>query len=101
MEMEYENPMMPANIRVIGVGGGGSNAVQNMIESGLDGVSFICANTDIQALMRSKADTKIQLGEKRTRGLGAGANPEVGRDAAQESISKIEEVIKGADMVFV
>ena len=91
----------PANIKVIGVGGGGGNAVQNMIMAGLKGVSFICANTDAQALLRSKAEIKLQIGEKLTKGLGAGADPNVGRDAAQESIGAIKDAIGDADMVFV
>lgn len=99
MEMEYD--AIPAKIKVIGVGGGGSNAVQNMIEAGLKGVSFICANTDAQALLRSKAELKLQIGEKLTKGLGAGADPNVGRDAAQESIGAIKDAIGEADMVFV
>ena len=90
-----------ANIKVIGVGGGGNNAVQNMIESGVRGVTFICANTDAQALERSSADIKIQLGDKLTKGLGAGANPQVGRDAALESIAAIKDAIKDAEMIFV
>ena len=90
-----------AKIKVIGVGGGGGNAVNNMINSALQGVTFITANTDIQALGRSQADIKIQLGEKSTRGLGAGANPQVGAAAAQESIEAIREAIGECDMVFV
>lgn len=90
-----------AQIKVIGAGGGGGNAINNMIESGLKGVSFVAANTDIQALNRSKAEFKLQLGDALTRGLGAGADPEKGRKAAEESINQIREVIDGADMVFV
>ncbi len=90
-----------ASIKVIGVGGGGSNAVNRMIEHGVQGVDFIAVNTDAQALNLSKAEVKMQLGTKLTRGLGAGANPEVGRKAAEESKEQIEEVLKGADMVFV
>lgn len=90
-----------AKLKVIGVGGGGGNAVQNMIMAGLKGVSFICANTDAQALLRSKAEIKLQIGEKLTKGLGAGADPNVGRDAAQESIGAIKDAIGDADMVFV
>ena len=90
-----------AKLKVIGVGGGGGNAVQNMITSGLQGVQFICANTDMQALSRNNAPVKIQLGEKLTKGLGAGANPAVGRDAALESVNAIREAIGDADMVFV
>ena len=87
-----------AKIKVIGVGGGGNNAVNRMIEQGVQGVEFIVANTDLQVLNSSKAKIKIQLGST---GLGAGANPEVGREAALESKDQILEVLKGADMVFV
>lgn len=90
-----------ARIKVIGVGGGGGNAVQHMIESGLPGVEFVCANTDKQALNRSTAEHKIQLGEKLTRGRGAGANPKVGREAAMESINAIRDSIGDAEMLFV
>lgn len=90
-----------ANIKVIGIGGGGNNAINRMIDSGLKGVEFISVNTDAQALYLSKADKKIQIGEKLTKGLGAGANPEIGRKAAEESKNEIEEVLKGADMIFV
>ncbi|SFS50126.1 cell division protein FtsZ [Marininema halotolerans] len=90
-----------AQIKVIGVGGGGSNAVNRMIDSGVQGVEFIAANTDAQALNRSLAPIKLQIGEKLTRGLGAGANPNVGKKAAEESRESIENVLKGSDMVFV
>lgn len=90
-----------ANIKVIGVGGGGSNAVNRMITEDVKGVEFIVANTDVQALEASKAETKIQLGPKLTRGLGAGSNPEIGTKAAQESEDQISEALAGADMVFV
>lgn len=90
-----------ATIKVIGVGGGGNNAVNRMIEHGVQGVEFIAVNTDAQALNLSKAEVKIQIGTKLTRGLGAGANPEVGRKAAEESKEQLEEVLQGADMVFV
>ncbi|MYL19098.1 cell division protein FtsZ [Halobacillus litoralis] len=90
-----------ATIKVIGVGGGGSNAVNRMIEHGVQGVEFIAVNTDAQALNLSKAEVKMQIGGKLTRGLGAGANPEVGRKAAEESKEQIEEALQGADMVFV
>ncbi len=90
-----------ANIKVIGVGGGGSNAIETMIESGLEGVEFIVANTDKQALYANRAEVKIQLGEELTRGLGAGANPETGRRAAIESYNNVVERVEGADMVFV
>jgi cell division protein FtsZ len=90
-----------AVIKVIGVGGAGNNAVNRMIEAGIEGVEFVSINTDKQALMLSKAGTKIQIGEKLTRGLGAGANPELGTQAAEESRQIISDAIKGADMVFV
>ncbi|KOS62370.1 cell division protein FtsZ [Lysinibacillus agricola] len=90
-----------AVIKVIGVGGGGNNAVNRMIEHGVQGVDFIAVNTDAQALNLSKAEIKLQIGTKLTRGLGAGANPEVGKKAAEESREQLEEVLSGADMVFV
>src|SRR6476469_1136143 len=90
-----------ARIKVIGIGGGGGNAVNRMIEAGMDGIEFIVANTDLQALRMSRAPMKIQLGVKLTNGLGAGANPEVGRKAALEDSDKIIESLEGADMVFV
>lgn len=90
-----------AVIKVIGVGGGGNNAVNRMIEHGVQGVDFIAVNTDAQALNLSKAEIKLQIGTKLTRGLGAGANPEVGKKAAEESREQLEEVLRGADMVFV
>ena len=90
-----------AKIKVIGVGGGGNNAVNRMVEAQLKGVEFIAVNTDKQALYTSKAEYKIQVGEKLTRGLGAGANPEVGKKSAEESKEEIIKVLEGADMVFV
>jgi cell division protein FtsZ len=96
-----ENISIGANIKVVGVGGGGSNAVSTMIEGGMNGVEFIVANTDIQALNANKAPGKIQLGMDLTKGLGAGANPDVGRRAAIESYNEIVEKLQGADMVFV
>ncbi len=90
-----------ANIKVIGVGGGGCNAVNRMIESGVKGVDFIVANTDLQVLNNSLAPTKIQIGTELTNGLGAGANPQIGKEAALESKDEIEAALKGADMVFV
>lgn len=98
LEIERENA---AQIKVVGVGGGGGNALNNMICSALRGVTFIAANTDVQALKKSKAEHKIQLGEKLTKGLGAGANPEIGREAALESMDLIKSALDGADMVFV
>ncbi|MCB0391480.1 MAG: cell division protein FtsZ [Bdellovibrionales bacterium] len=96
-----ENTDIGANIKVVGVGGGGNNAVQTMIEGGLNGVEFIVANTDRQALGANKSETKIQLGQELTKGLGAGANPEIGKRAAIESYNDIVEKLEGADMVFV
>ena len=90
-----------AQIKVIGVGGGGSNAVNRMIDAGLNGVSFMAINTDKQALSGSKAETKLQIGEKLTKGLGAGANPEVGQKAAEENIEDLTKFIAGSDMVFI
>ena len=90
-----------AKIIVVGVGGGGGNAVNNMIDSGLQGVEFVAINTDAQALLQSKAAMRIQIGEKRTRGLGAGARPEIGEAAATESREQILEALRGADMVFI
>ncbi|MFW5722842.1 MAG: cell division protein FtsZ, partial [Desulfohalobiaceae bacterium] len=98
LEIEREGN---ARIKVVGVGGGGGNAVNNMISSALKGVTFIAANTDVQALKHSKAGYKIQLGEKLTKGLGAGANPEVGGEAAKESVALIKETLGECDMVFV
>jgi cell division protein FtsZ len=90
-----------AVIKVVGIGGGGVNAVNRMIEVGLKGVEFIAINTDAQALLMSDADVKLDIGRELTRGLGAGANPEVGRQAAEEHRDEIEEVLKGSDMVFI
>jgi cell division protein FtsZ len=96
-----EDTRNDAKIKVIGVGGGGNNAVNRMIDSGMEGIEFVVANTDLQALRMSRAPMKIQLGVKLTNGLGAGANPEVGRKAALEDSDKIIEALEGADMVFV
>ncbi|MBV9242734.1 MAG: cell division protein FtsZ [Acidobacteria bacterium] len=96
-----EPPITGARIKVIGVGGGGSNAVNRMIDDGIKGVEFIVANTDQQALNHSKAPMKIQLGSDLTRGLGAGSNPQVGRDAALADTQKLLDVLEGSDMVFV
>src|SRR6266508_4969709 len=90
-----------AVIKVVGVGGGGSNAVTRMVEAGVTGVEFIVVNTDDQALLMCDADMKLHLGARVTRGLGAGANPQIGYDAATESRDEIKEALKGADMVFV
>jgi len=101
MRVDFLEEGLTAKIRVIGVGGAGGNAINNMIESGLKNVTFIAANTDLQALDISRASIKIQLGANVTRGLGAGANPEIGRQAGLESIDQIKEVIEGSDMVFI
>ena len=90
-----------ASIKVVGVGGGGSNAVNRMIEKGLKGVEFIAINTDAQALLRSNAEHRLRIGDKLTRGLGAGANPEIGRAAAEESKDEVRALLEGADMVFI
>lgn len=90
-----------AQIKVIGVGGGGGNAVNRMINEGLGGVEFITINTDNQALMLAKAKTRVRIGDKLTRGLGAGGNPEIGRKAAEESADELYEVLRGADMIFI
>ncbi len=90
-----------ASIKVVGIGGGGGNAVNRMIEEGLGGVEFIAINTDSQALLLSKAKTRVRIGDKLTRGLGAGGNPEIGRKAAEESADELYEVLRGADMVFI
>ena len=95
------NDQSTAQIKVIGVGGGGSNAVNRMIDAGLNGVSFVAINTDKQALAGSKAETKLQIGEKLTKGLGAGANPEVGQKAAEENLDDLAKFIAGSDMVFI
>jgi len=90
-----------ARIKVVGVGGGGCNAVNRMIEEGLQGIEFITVNTDGQALLMSRAQTRVRIGDKSTRGLGAGGNPEMGKKAAEESSEELREVLKGSDMVFV
>ncbi len=98
--IEQQEPLV-ADLRVVGVGGGGCNAIESMIKRGLSGVKYIAVNTDAQVLKKSSADYKIQIGENLTRGLGAGADPQIGRRAAEEDREKIEEVLKGSDMVFV
>ena len=98
LEIEREDNAL---IKVIGVGGGGGNAVNNMIKAAMQGVTFIAANTDMQALKHSQAEYKIQLGDKLTKGLGAGANPDMGRDAALESQAQIRDILGDCDMVFV
>ncbi len=104
MDFDDDNLIMKdgnATIKVIGVGGAGNNAVNRMLDLGIKNVDFIAVNTDRQALQKSKASTKIQIGEKITRGLGAGANPDIGAQSAEESKTEITEVLRGADMVFV
>jgi cell division protein FtsZ len=102
MPLDFDVEMQQfANIRVIGVGGGGNNAINRMIEAGLKGVEFIAVNTDAQSLYLSKAEKKIQVGEKLTKGLGAGADPDIGKKAAEETADEIKRALQGADMVFV
>ena len=102
MRMEYADNMdLAQKIKVVGVGGGGNNAVNRMIEAGIKGVEFVCVNTDKQALLRSQAAQKIQLGDKLTQGKGAGGKPEIGKKAAEETRNEVEAAIKDADMVFV
>jgi cell division protein FtsZ len=101
VEMNSQTGNYLAVIKVVGVGGGGTNAVNRMVGAGLSGVEFIAVNTDAQALLESDADLKIQIGSKATRGLGAGADPAVGHGAAQETRDELKEALKGADMVFV
>jgi len=101
IRMSFSEELQPAKIKVIGVGGGGCNAVNRMIRAKVEGVEFITANTDLQALKLSQAPVKLQLGAKLTKGLGAGANPEVGRKAALEDTEKIIEALEGADMIFI
>ena len=100
INMENDNNSL-AKIKVIGVGGGGNNAISRMRDNGLSGVEFVAVNTDLQTLRESNADVRLQIGEKLTRGLGAGANPSVGEKAAEESKSDITESLKGSDMVFI
>ena len=99
--MSFSEELQPAKIKVIGVGGGGCNAVNRMIRAKVEGVEFITANTDLQALKLSQAPVKLQLGAKLTKGLGAGANPEIGRKAALEDTDKIIEALEGSDMIFI
>src|SRR5436189_5431174 len=96
-----ENPTQAARMKVVGVGGGGGNAVNRMIEEHLEGVEFISVNTDAQALLNSKSDVKIQIGKKLTRGLGAGARPEIGKQAIDESREEVARARDNADPVFV
>ena len=100
--LQFETPLdTPAKIKVVGIGGAGCNAVNRMIDSNLQGINFIAVNTDRQALNSSKADTKIQIGEKLTKGLGAGGNPEIGQRSAEESLETLEKFLKDSDMVFI
>ncbi|HEY1099033.1 MAG TPA: cell division protein FtsZ, partial [Myxococcota bacterium] len=100
--IEFEdNSSHGPRIKVVGVGGGGGNAINNMIDRGIAGVEFLVANTDVQALDSSKASQRLQLGKDSTKGLGAGAKPDVGATAAKESIDRIEELVHSADMIFV
>ncbi|MCQ2551006.1 MAG: cell division protein FtsZ [Clostridia bacterium] len=101
LQFETVQDQSSAVIKVVGVGGGGCNAVNRMIDAGLGGVQFIAVNTDMQALNRCKADNKIQIGEKLTRGLGAGGNPQVGQQSAEETIELINQCLEGTDMVFI
>ena len=96
-----ESQCVPALIKVVGVGGGGNNAVDRMIEQNMNGVEFVAINTDIQDLSKSKSQTKVQIGEKLTKGLGAGGNPEVGQKSAEETKEEIQKTLNGADMVFI
>ncbi len=97
----FDDELNIAKIKVIGVGGGGGNAINRMVAAGVKGVEFLAANTDLQVLKQSKASVKLQLGAKLTKGLGAGANPDVGREAALEDTAKITDMLEGADMVFI
>ncbi|MDY6851733.1 MAG: cell division protein FtsZ [Thermodesulfobacteriota bacterium] len=101
MEIEFIDSQKPAKIKVVGIGGAGNNAINNMIASGLAGVGFVAANTDLQDLENSNAPVKLQLGAERTKGLGCGANPEIGREAAEEDTDKIQEVLSDCDMIFI
>jgi cell division protein FtsZ len=102
MNMHPHTPQVEnfAQIKVLGIGGGGSNAVNRMIEAGIQGVEFIAVNTDAQALMLSDAPTRIRIGDKLTKGLGSGGDPEIGQKAAEESSDDVYEVLQDADMVF-
>lgn len=100
--LQFETPLdAPAKIKVVGIGGAGCNAVNRMIDANLQGINFIAVNTDRQALNSSKAETKVQIGEKLTRGLGAGGNPEIGQRSAEESLETLEKFLKDSDMVFI
>src|SRR6266513_3209297 len=99
--VQFDEEQLTARIKVIGVGGGGGNAVNRMIQAGIKGIEFLVANTDVQAMRTSLASNKIQLGAKLTKGLGAGANPEIGKQAALEDTDRILESLGGADMIFI
>src|SRR5437667_7486803 len=101
LAVTYDEDQLTANIKVIGVGGGGGNAVNRMIQAGIRGVEFIVTNTDVQAMRTSSAPIKLQIGAKLTKGLGAGANPDIGKQAALEDTDRILEVLSGADMIFI
>src|SRR4051812_25150005 len=102
MTFEFEeNAEQTARMKVVGVGGGGGNAVNRMIDEHLEGVEFISVNTDSQALLASKSDIKVQIGKKLTRGLGAGARPEIGRQAIEENRDEMARALTGADLVFI
>jgi len=101
LKISMDEDQLPAKIKVVGVGGGGGNAVNRMIQAGIGGVEFIVANTDVQAMRNSLASIKLQIGGKLTKGLGAGANPEIGKQAALEDTDRILEALSGADMIFI
>src|ERR671937_2761772 len=99
--VQFDEEQLTAKIKVIGVGGGGGNAVNRMIQAGIKGIEFLVANTDVQAMRTSLASNRIQIGGKLTKGLGAGANPEIGKQAALEDTDRILEALHGADMIFI
>src|SRR5436305_4674222 len=101
LKVTLEEEQLGAKIKVVGVGGGGGNAVNRMIQAGIKGVEFLVANTDVQAMRNSLAPVKLQIGGKLTKGLGAGANPEIGKQAALEDTDRILEALSGADMIFI
>src|SRR5437588_61561 len=101
LKIGLNEEQLTAKIKVIGVGGGGGNAVNRMIQAGIKGIEFLVANTDVQAMRASAAPTKLQIGAKLTKGLGAGANPEIGKQAALEDTDRILEALHGADMIFI
>src|SRR5215213_4110303 len=101
LAVTLDEEYLGARIKVVGIGGGGGNAVNRMIQAGIKGIEFLVANTDLQAMRHSLAPTKLQIGTKLTKGLGAGANPEIGKQAALEDTDRILEAITGADMIFI